>query len=49
MNREHYRIRSEDGSISEITRTGSELMASGLTIKLAHKYSSDLIYIQPRK
>ena len=42
----HYHVRSEDGSISEGTQSGSDLMTTGLKIKLPQKYRSDLIYVE---
>jgi hypothetical protein len=42
-----YRIRSQDGSVGEATRTGAELMQNGLRIKLPGKYTSDLIFLEP--
>jgi alpha-galactosidase len=44
-----YRIRSEDGSVPEEIRAGSDLMSSGLKVKLPGKYSSDLIYLVQSK
>ena len=44
-----YRVRSEDGSISEETQAGNDLMSSGLEVKLPSKYSSDLIYVEQSK
>jgi alpha-galactosidase len=44
-----YRIRSEDGSVSEEIRAGNDLMSSGLKVKLPHKYSSDLIFVEQNK
>lgn len=41
-----YRVRSEDHSIPEATQSGSELMSAGLSIKLPHKFSSDLIFVE---
>ncbi len=43
-----YQISSEDGSVPPGVWSGAELMAHGLLIKLPHKYSSDLIYVQQR-
>jgi alpha-galactosidase len=44
-----YHVRSEDGSIAEETRAGSDLMSNGLKIKLSSKYSSDLIFVELSK
>jgi len=44
--RAQYRLRSEDGSLAEQTRAGQDLMSAGLLLKLAEKYSSDLIYVE---
>jgi len=44
-----YHVRSEDGSIAEETRAGSDLMSNGLKVKLPSKYSSDLIYVEQSK
>jgi hypothetical protein len=41
-----YRVRSEDGSVAEGTRTGAELMGGGLKVKLPGKYTSDLIFLE---
>jgi hypothetical protein len=41
-----YRVRSEDGSVPASTRSGSDLMDSGLKATLPTKYSSDLIYVE---
>ena len=41
-----YRVRSEDGSVSEGTQSGGDLMSAGIQIKLPQKYSSDLIYVE---
>ena len=40
-----YHVRSQDGSVSDQTRTGAGLMDSGLRIKLPGKYTSDLIFV----
>lgn len=37
---------SEDGSISPGVRSGAELMAEGLSLRLPRPYTSDLIYLQ---
>lgn len=42
-----YRVRSQDGSVGEQTRTGAELMQNGLRIKLPGKYTSDLVFLEP--
>jgi alpha-galactosidase len=44
-----YRVRSEDGSVAEEIRAGNDLMSTGLKVKLARKYSSDLIFIEQSK
>jgi alpha-galactosidase len=44
-----YHVRSEDGSIAEATVSGTDLMNTGLKIKLPAKYSSDLIYVEMSK
>jgi alpha-galactosidase len=44
-----YRLRSEDGSVPEEMRAGSDLMSGGLKVKLPRKYSSDLIYLELSK
>lgn len=44
-----YHIRSEDGSIEEETRAGSDLMNAGLRVKLPGKYTSDLIFVETSK
>ena len=44
-----YHVRSEDGSIMEETRSGSDLMSNGLKVKLPGKYSSDLIFVEMSK
>ena len=41
-----YRVWSQDGSISNRTRTGSELMNRGLQIALPGHFTSDLIFVQ---
>jgi len=41
-----YKIRSEDGSVAEGILSGARLMNPGLIVKLPHKYSSDLIYVE---
>ena len=41
-----YRVRSQDGSVPEQTRSGTHLMQTGLSIKLPGKYTSDLIYLE---
>ena len=41
-----YKIRSEDGSVTQGILNGDQLMNQGLVIKLPHKYSSDLIYVE---
>lgn len=41
-----YNIRSEDGSVSQGVLNGAQLMSQGLTVRLPHKYSSDLIYVE---
>jgi hypothetical protein len=41
-----YRIRTEDHSTPNATRTGAELMTAGLAIALPDKYTSDLIYVE---
>ena len=42
----HYRVRSQDGSVTERTHTGTELMHDGLRIRLPGKYTSDLVYLE---
>jgi hypothetical protein len=42
----HYRVRSQDGSVAEETRTGAGLMQEGLRIKLPGKYTSDLVFLE---
>jgi hypothetical protein len=44
-----FHVRSEEGSVPEQVRPGSELMTGGLRVKLPNKYSSDLIYIERNK
>jgi hypothetical protein len=41
-----YRVRSQDGSVAEETRTGTGLMQDGLRIRLPGKYTSDLVYLE---
>jgi alpha-galactosidase len=41
-----YRVRSEDSSVTEGTRTGTELMGVGLRVRLPGKYTSDLIFLE---
>jgi hypothetical protein len=41
-----YRVRSQDGSVTEETRTGAALMRNGLRIKLPGKYTSDLVFLE---
>ncbi|MBI2927599.1 MAG: NPCBM/NEW2 domain-containing protein [Verrucomicrobia bacterium] len=41
-----YRLWCEDGSVEPGVRTGAELMKRGLTVRLADRYTSDLIYVQ---
>jgi hypothetical protein len=41
-----YRIRAEDGSLAAGTRTGAELMTQGLVVRLPHRYTSDLVYVE---
>jgi hypothetical protein len=43
---QQYRVWSEDGSVSETHRKGSELMTQGIEIQLSNRYSSDLVYIE---
>ncbi len=40
-----YRVRSQDGSVTEETRSGAELIEDGLRIKLPGKYTSDLVFL----
>jgi alpha-galactosidase len=44
-----FHVRSEEGSVPEQVRPGSELMTGGLRVKLPNRYSSDLIYIERNK
>jgi len=46
---QRYHIWSEDGSVSYATQTGTDLMNTGIGIKLPGKYSSDLVYVEQRK
>jgi hypothetical protein len=41
-----YRVRSQDGSVAEETRTGAGLMQNGLRIRLPGKYTSDLVFLE---
>ena len=41
-----YRVRSQDGSVAEETRTGAGLMQDGVRVKLPGKYSSDLVFVE---
>ena len=41
-----YRVRSQDGSVAEETRTGAGLMQNGLRVKLPGKYTSDLVFLE---
>ncbi|HEX4426256.1 MAG TPA: alpha-galactosidase [Terriglobales bacterium] len=41
-----YKVRTEDHSTAERIYSGAELMDAGLSIHLAGKYTSDLIYIE---
>ena len=41
-----YWLWGEDGSIAPVQQTGSDLMQTGLAIRLAQPFTSDLIFIQ---
>ncbi len=41
-----YWVWSEDGSIAPDLRTGGELMARGVTLRLPTRYSCDLVFVQ---
>jgi hypothetical protein len=41
-----YKVRTEDHSAADATYSGRDLMATGLTIQLPGKYTSDLIYLE---
>jgi hypothetical protein len=41
-----YRVWSEDGSLEPGLRRGTDLMRSGLTVRLPERYTSDLVYFQ---
>jgi len=41
-----YRVRSQDGSVAEESRTGTALMQDGLRIRLPGKYTSDLVCLE---
>jgi hypothetical protein len=46
---QRYKVRGEDASITTAVLTGSQLMNTGLRIRLPGKYTSDLIYIEEAK